>query len=90
MSSQISMDDLRNTVLSYYKKTQEDSGTNNMILNKLNSFLNMSKNQYSNWFEESIAGTISDTSRTTGIPKYKPLGLDEMYYYDPSKIFQVK
>jgi hypothetical protein len=90
MSSQISMDDLRNTILSYYKKKQDEPSTYDMILSKLNSFMNMSEKQYSNWFDESIADTISDTSRTTGIPKYKPLGLDEMYYYDPSKIFQVK
>jgi hypothetical protein len=86
MSSQITIEELRYIVSQQYKPKTGGVGSQfDSFLKMANGLWNTSSKDYANWFYDSTANIADESLRTSGIPRRKALGYDELAYYDPTQ-----
>lgn len=85
MSTQITIEDLRYIISQQYKPKAGTESQLSSLLKTANGLWNTSSKGYADWFYNTSMHVADESLRTSGIPRRKPLGYDELAYYDPSK-----
>ena len=91
MSTQITIEDLRYVVAQQYKPKAGSGGNEyaNTFWKYMNNLRSLTGKDYYDWFYNTSDMIYDETSRTTGIPSRRPMGVEDMLYYDISNKFRV-